>query len=60
MVMGIPTVEFLISQKSTKVLHMKPSGVLIPNFADSPRGCKEKACQHTSAQVTDFQDVVCG
>lgn len=52
MVMGIPTVDFQRSQKSTEVLLMKPSGyryqILLIHQED------------TSMEVTDFQDVVGG
>lgn len=59
MVMGIPFVEFLISQKSTEGSAYEALRVSIPSFADLPRGRKEKACQRASMQVTDFQDVAC-
>lgn len=56
--MGIPFVEILISQKSTEVPAYGALGVLIPSFADSPTGHEGKPA-NPQARRSHFQDVVC-
>lgn len=58
MVMGIPVVEFPISQKSTEGSAYEALWVLVPSFVDSPSGCQEKSHQHTSMLVTGLKDTV--
>lgn len=60
MVMGIPTVEFQRSQKSTEVLHMKSFGGIGTKFRWFTKRTQGESLPNTSMQVTDFQDVVGG
>lgn len=54
MVMGIPIVDFLTSQKSAEGSAYEALGELIPSFADSPRGCKETADHRFSRRCVLF------
>lgn len=53
--MGIPIVEFLISQKSTQGTAYEGLRILIPSFADSPRGYREEACLHNTCRSHSFK-----